>query len=275
MIRKATSQDLPALSDLAGAVFGDSAAFCRLAFETLAGVENIWLDEENGVPVSMALAVPVTLGEKPGAYLYMLATAAQYRSGGRMTAMLEHLKQVGRQCGWVFLCLLPASDSLFDFYAARGFETAFYRQEYTVPIRRNLLATAEFDDITIAMLPALRQKLCRTPAVTLHKNGLIAMLTDYYSAGGCTVRTENAYGFYRVKDGELCFDEFFARDEQAANALLQACREKTGCTTARILTNDGGLSCYGNGRRRPYGMWCLLNGTPPVREGYIGMMLDI
>ena len=275
MIRKATAQDMSALSALAGRVFGDSAAFCKLALETLAGVENIRLDEENGTVASMALAVPVTLGDKKGAYLYMLATDPVYRSQGRMTAMLEHLKQEGREAGLDFLCLLPASDSLFDFYAARGFETAFYRQEYTVPIRRNLLATAEFDDITIAMLPALRQKLCRVPAVALHKNGLVAMLTDYYSSGGCTARTDNAYGFYRVKDGELCFDEFFARDEQAATALLQACREKTGCTTARILTSDGALSCYGNGRRRPYGMWCLLNGIPPVREGYIGMMLDL
>lgn len=275
MIRKATPQDLPALTALAGKVFGDSAAFCKLALETLAGVENIRLDEEAGVPAAMALAVPVTLGDKKGAYLYMLATEPACRSQGRMTAMLEQLKQEGRENGLAFLCLLPASESLFDFYAARGFETAFYRQEYTVPVRRNLLATAEFDDITIAMLPALRQKLCRVPAVTLHKNGLIAMLTDYYSSGGCTARTENAYGFYRVQDGELRFDEFFARDEQAATALLQACREKTGCTTARILTSDGALSCYGNGRRRPYGMWCLLNGTPPVREGYIGMMLDL
>lgn len=275
MIRKATRQDLPALTSLAGEVFGDSAAFCKLAFETFAGVENIWLDEEAGVPAAMALAVPVTLGEKSGAYLYMLATQPQYRGAGRMTSMLEHLKQVGKNCGWAFLCLLPASDSLFDFYAVRGFETAFYRQEYTVPIRRNLLAMAEFDDITIAMLPALRQKFCRVPAVTLQKNGLAAMLTDYYSAGGCTVRTDNAYGFYRVKDGELCFDEFFARDEYSANALLQACREKTGCTSARILTSDGSLSCYGSGRRRPYGMWCLLNEVPPVREGYIGMMLEI
>ena len=274
MIRKANEQDLAALTSLAAEAFGDGPEFCRLSFGTFAGWENVWLDDEDGA-ACMALTVPVTLGGKNGAYLYSLATRKALRGTGRMTAMLEHIKRYGEQQGWAFLCLLPASESLFDFYAARGFETAFYRQEYTVPIRRNLLATAEFDDITIAMLPVLRQKLCRVPAVTLHKNGLIAMLTDYYSAGGCTARTDNAYGFYRVQDGELFFDEFFARDEQAANALLQACREKTGCTTARILTSDGALSCYGNGRRRPYGMWCLLNGTPPVREGYIGMMLDL
>ncbi len=274
MIRKATPSDFPALTALAGEAFGDTPAFCKLAFETFAGVENIWLDDEEGA-AAMALTVPVTLAEKPGAYLYMVATRRSLRGTGRMTALLEHIKQAGRQAGWSFLCLLPASEPLFDFYTKRGFETAFYRQEYTVPIQRRLTATAEFDDVNLAILPQLRQRLCPVPAVTLHRNGLVAMLTDYYTSGGSSARSDNAYGFFRVKDGELYFDEFFARDERAADALLKACREKTGCATAHILAADGDLTCYGRGRRRAYGMWCLLDGRSPVREGYIGMTMDL
>lgn len=274
MIRKANEQDLAALTSLAAEAFGDGPEFCRLSFGTFAGWENVWLDDEDGA-ACMALTVPVTLGGKNGAYLYSLATRKALRGTGRMTAMLEHIKRYGEQQGWAFLCLLPASDSLFEFYARRGFSTAFYRQEYSVPIRRNLLATAEFDDVTVALLPQLRKKFCAVPAVTLHTNGLVAVLTDYYSSGGSSVRTEGAYGFFRVKDGVLCFDEFFSKDDRAATALLQACREKTGCAEARILASDGGLTCYGSGRRRAYGMWYLFSEKSPVREGYIGMMLDL
>ncbi|MBQ8611108.1 MAG: GNAT family N-acetyltransferase [Oscillospiraceae bacterium] len=274
MIRKATEQDIPALKTLAAEAFGDTPAFCELSFRTFAGIDNIWLDDEDGA-AAMALAVSVTLNDKPGAYLYSVATRRALRGSGRMTALLESIKRYGEEQGWAFLCLLPASDSLFEFYAQRGFETAFYRQEYTVPIRRNLLATAEFDDVTVALLPQLRKKLCSVPAVTLHQQGLVAVLTDYYSSGGCSVRNEGAYGFFRVEEDTLHFDEFFARDDRAAAALLQACREKTGCTSARILASDGGLTCYGSGRRKAYGMWYLFGEKPPVREGYIGMMLDL
>lgn len=293
MIRKAEKEDLPALAELEKEAFGDSDAFCRLVFESFAGLGHIWLDEQDGAPVCMALAVPCSIAGVPGAYLYALATRRARRGQGLMSAMLERLKQEGRACGWGFLCLVPADEKLADYYKARGFETAFYRQQYSVPIRRDLLAVAEFDDITVAMLPQLRADLCRAPAVELGHGSLAAMLTDYYSAGGCTVRTQDAYGFFRVRSplvrstslqdasaqgasaqgGTLLFDEFFARDEQSANELLQACREKTGCTEASILTDDGNLTCYGSGHRLPYGMWCLL-GPAPARQAYLGMMLE-
>lgn len=276
MIRTAVPEDQAALVALEQEAFGDSADFCRLIFETLAGWQNIWLDEaEDGTPAAMALAVPVTLGEEKGLYLYALATQKKRRGTGRMTALLQHLKEEGRRQGRAFLCLVPAQESLRNYYAARGFETFFYRQEYTVPIKRNLLAVAEFDDVTLTMLPQLRSRLCHTPAVQLQRSGLVAVLTDYYSQGGCSVRTQDAYGFYRIQEDVLWFDEFFAMDEPAANGLLQACREKTGCTSARILTDDGSLTCYGSGHRLPYGMWCRLTEKAPVKEAYLGMMLEV
>lgn len=274
MIRKAAAQDLPALARLENEAFGDDEPLCRLLLETFAGWENVWLEEQDGRPVSMALTVPVTLGGANGAYLYALATAKERRGQGHMTALIEHLKQVGRDCGWTFLCLIPAGAELAAYYAARGFEPFFYRQAYRVPIRRNLLAVAEFDDITMTVWPRLRAQLCSVPAVQLAPESIRAVLTDYYTIGGSSVRTDEAYGFFRVREGCLRFDELFARDERAAQLLLQASREKTGCEEACILAADGDLSFFGRGRRAAYGMWCLLEAPAPVHEGYLGMMLD-
>ncbi len=274
MIRLATQTDLPALALLEQQTFGDSAATVKLLLETFAGPGNIWLDEGADGPAAMALTVPVTLGGQPGFYLYALATRPSLRGTGRMTALLEHIKTAAREQGLAFLCLIPAGAELAAWYARRGFEPFFYRQAYKLPIKRDLLAVAEFDDVTITLLPKLRERFCRQPAVALQTAGLTAVLTDYYSNGGSTVRTDQGYGFFRKKDDLLLFDEFFAVDERAAAKLLAACREKTGCTQAVILTGDDGLHYYGGGRRTAYGMWCPL-GPVPVREGYMGLMLDI
>ena len=57
MIRKAAAQDLPALARLENEAFGDDEPLCRLLLETFAGWENVWLEEQDGRPVSMALIV--------------------------------------------------------------------------------------------------------------------------------------------------------------------------------------------------------------------------
>ena len=51
---------------------GDSAAFAKTALEQFAGVENVYVAEENGRLEAAALAVPVTLRGRSGSYLYGL-----------------------------------------------------------------------------------------------------------------------------------------------------------------------------------------------------------
>ena len=51
---------------------GDSAEFIKTALEKFAGVENIYVAEENDEIAAAALAVPVTLKGRSGSYLYGL-----------------------------------------------------------------------------------------------------------------------------------------------------------------------------------------------------------
>ena len=274
MIRKATSADRAALAELERSCFGDDGTFIGSIFDRLAGMENIWLAEENGMPVSMALTVPVTFDGRHGAYLYALATAAAARRQGFMTALLEHLKAAAATEDWHFFCLIPADGAARAFYEKRGFVPFAPRRLYEPEFRRNLYAVAEFDDITVELLPRLRKKFCGAADVQLTPDGLIAMLTDYYSMGGSTVRTGDGYGFFRVEKGRLLFDEFFARDERGADLLLQASREKIGCTVATVLTDDVSLLHHGRGKEVPYAMWWSPDGGE-APCGYMGMMLEI
>lgn len=274
MIRNANEEDYAALAALEAEAFGDSERFCRLVFTQFAGPDNVWLSEEADGIAAMALTVPVTLAGQPGAYLYALTTRSALRGRGYMSALLDHLKAQAPARGWQFFCLVPAGADLASFYAARGFTLPLYRRAYHVPIRRNLLAVAEFDDVNLHTLPPLRDKLCPLPVVTPTTEGLTAVLTDHFSDGGSTARTEKAYGLYRVREGRLCFDEFFAADQAAADYLLAACREKTRCTEARILGADSGLLFYGGGRRLAHGLLCPLTEAPLPKEAYLGLLMD-
>lgn len=274
MIRKATSADRAALAELEHSCFGDDGTFIGLIFDRLAGMENIWLAETDGMPVSMALAVPVTFGGRRGAYLYALATAAAARGQGFMTALLDHLKAAAPTEGWDFFCLIPADEAARVFYEKRGFVPFAPRRRYELEIRRNLYAVAEFDDITVELLPRLRKKFCGAVDIQLTQDGLIAMLTDYYSMGGSTVRTADGYGFFRVENGVLLFDEFFAGEERSADLLMQAAREKTGCAVAHVLTDDVCLLHHGRGKEQPYALWWSPDGGE-APHGYMGMMLDV
>lgn len=273
MFRTAVPQDFEGLAALEAEAFGDGEAFCRLAFEKFAGWKNIFLCEDAGQLAAMALAVPVTLAGRQGGYLYALATRQALRGTGLMSGLLAHIRTQAVERGWDFLCLIPAGAAQAAFYAKRGFAPAFYRYAYQMDIPRNLLAVAEFDDVTVSALPQLRRRFCRRGDVQLSQQSLVAVLTDYYSAGGCSVRTAQGYGFFRQEDGWLYFDEFFATDEAAARQLLQASREKTGCQRARILAAEE-MDFLGHGRRVDHGMLCPLTPQAPA-AGYMGMMLDV
>ena len=60
---------------------GDSAAFAKTALEQFAGVENVYVAEENGRLEAAALAVPVTLQGRTGNYLCLCGEGSLLLAG--------------------------------------------------------------------------------------------------------------------------------------------------------------------------------------------------
>lgn len=116
--------------------FGDPQAYIELFFRHRFRPEDtlVWLQQ--GQPVAMAFALPVTLQagalECPARYLYAVATHPQWQGRGISTRLLEegHALLAGR--GAQAAILVPASGSLFGFYGKRGFQTQFYMRETVV-----------------------------------------------------------------------------------------------------------------------------------------------
>ena len=74
---------------------GDSAAFAKTALEQFAGVENVYVAEENGRLEAAALAVPVTLRGRSGSYLYGLCGKGELLLAGLFQAGVEVVQQPG------------------------------------------------------------------------------------------------------------------------------------------------------------------------------------
>ena len=97
-------------------VFGDSEE------EILFFIENLKNGKclayyENNVPVSMLYLIDCCIDNKKGKYIYAACTSKKNEGRGLMSSLIEFSAELDTQ----YLCLIPANDSLIDFYSKRGF----------------------------------------------------------------------------------------------------------------------------------------------------------
>ena len=159
MIQPATPDMLPELKKLWQVCFGDSAAGINFVFTGLLRPEDILVyTGSSGRAVAMLCfkLLPFTTQGKtfPGAYIFGVGTLPEYRGKGISAALLEKAEQLLREQGVRVACLIPASEGLFDFYAAHGFETQFYykqlkagRDEIPLPDKEGRLSPYNLEDL--------------------------------------------------------------------------------------------------------------------------------
>ena len=120
--------------------------------------------EQDGKIVCMLHALPQVLKANrthKAAYLYAIATKEEYRGRGLCGKLMAYAEQnLDADC----CVLVPASESLFDFYKKLGYETAFARsrsafaggeeisEEVYLTLREQLLPMAHmvYDDLSYA-----------------------------------------------------------------------------------------------------------------------------
>ena len=157
--RWARPDELPALQALWTRVFGDGAEVTDSFFRRFPQEQHTRVIEAEGKIAVMANWIPVTLDDQPGAYVYAVATAREYRGRGFARTLMGELEQALSSRGLAFSALCPAERSLYDFYAALGYETAFFCDRFAcAPEGEGLaltpLAPAQYRTAREALLPA-------------------------------------------------------------------------------------------------------------------------
>lgn len=273
--RIACGADKPQLAANWQDAFGDGTAYIDFVFDRFAGLAHTYVSEQDGAVVASLCAVPVTLGRYQGIYLYGVNTKKEYRSKGIMDVLLRYVHETEKQNGAAFSVLIPASESLFGYYEKYGYQTVFYRHILRRPIRNNIWAQADFDTITAPRLNMLRHRFLEHEIVEFEPSAHAAMMQDLYTGGATTVETEGGYGIFFEMDGTLAFKEFLACDNLAANRLLEAARQHTGCENAALfLPRYSEVYLGEGGEESPYGQLCWLNGEKKLIEPYMSLMCD-
>lgn len=102
-------------------VFGDTDEYISLFFSRKFRPENTFIIDENGLK-SMAFYVEQKIENLSCAYICGVATEPKSRGKGYAAAIMEHMLKVIESRGFHLAFLIPATDSLFDFYKKQGFE---------------------------------------------------------------------------------------------------------------------------------------------------------
>ena len=135
---RAARRDLPALTRLWQACFGDTEAEVRAFWQALFDCTPVYLRRApDGSPAAMLCALPAELvgddGDAvPAAYLYAVCTAPALRGRGHCRLLLQEAEQDLAKQDVRAAVLVPAEESLFGFYARFGYRTVSVRQVNTV-----------------------------------------------------------------------------------------------------------------------------------------------
>ena len=139
---RAARRDLPALTRLWQACFGDPEAEVRAFWQALFDCTPVYLRRApDGSPAAMLCALPAELvgddGDAvPAAYLYAVCTAPALRGRGHCRLLLQEAEQDLVKQDVRAAVLVPAEESLFGFYARFGYRTVFTCRTETVPAAR-------------------------------------------------------------------------------------------------------------------------------------------
>ena len=168
---------------------GDSAEFIKTALEKFAGVENIYVAEENDEIVAAALAVPVTLKGRSGSYLYGLCGQGSLLLAG----LVDYLCAQQKLRGAGFTVAVPAGQEQAALLENKGFQRAFALRCLPREVSRNLWSQAEFDSVTARKLCELRERFY-PDTVQFPPEQMAVVLTDLYARGATIVSSEKGYG---------------------------------------------------------------------------------
>lgn len=279
-IRRARAEDIPALKEIYTLAF-DAADEAELVFGRLP-ITDCFAALDGGVPAAMAFALPCTLdlrsGAASGVYIYAVATHPSMRGKGLSTALLEYIWQDTAGSADIAL-LCPASESLFGFYAARGYSVA------GSAVRMDDSAAAAAVDVLPEIVYAspeeylsFRERYLTGSVHAVWDASAIAFRSDMLGlyGGGLALIGRVPFGCcaWSADDGKTLVKELLAPPERLPTAFA-AVLKHTGAEHGGLLLESRHGRCLG-GEPEPYIMTrCRRAELEPRLEGlYTALVLD-
>lgn len=140
MILYSKSDYIPHLKAMWKNIFGDNDKYLDAFFNKVYIDENTLVHVENHRVVSSLYMIPYKMpadgGEKKVVYLYALATDPAYRGRGIMSRLIKKSLEISAQRGYSLSALIPAEESLFEYYRQFGYRECFTKTTITKTIEQ-------------------------------------------------------------------------------------------------------------------------------------------
>ena len=229
------------LAELRKICFGDEDEYISGFFENRFNPKETLVIREDKTVCSMLFLLPGEVkadGEVfSAAYLYGACTHPDYRSNGYMGELLDAAKEHCSKQGIDFICLVPAQESLFSYYAKHGYKNAF--EEKTLFLSHRQLRFVADEEAKIGELTADEMFKVRSAALSScdcfawGKEALkYAILENRLGDGKDVACFEDgrcvAYALFYEENEKLIVRECAAR-RGAFGALAKALLDSTSC----------------------------------------------
>ncbi|MBO7319105.1 MAG: GNAT family N-acetyltransferase [Clostridia bacterium] len=136
MLIESKNEYIGSLTELWHKVFGDDEEYIKLFFKEAYYDCDCFAEISEGKIVSAfyLLKSSIRIDGKlfNGRYLYAAATLPEYRGKGLMAKLIKDAQDSIKANDIDFIALVPASDSLYDFYGRFGFKEAMHKYKYAV-----------------------------------------------------------------------------------------------------------------------------------------------
>lgn len=274
----ADQSHLSELKELWALCFGDQQQYIDLFFDHRFRQDECLIGVAEGKVVTMLFTLPIDIRFKgrysyPACYIYAVATHPQHRGRGYSTQLMEYTHAYLYTQGKRLSVLVPASESLFGYYAKQGFHTQFYcsMQDYTLDQKQ--LTGAKLEAATLPAIRELRDRLLgrlelygswdqRALAYNQKELELLGGRVLVISQGG-----KQGYAVcYPTKEGYTVKELLYEGEAQEIAHDLMA---HLGCTklSVRLPSNDA---------RIPFAMARWYCDKPEIKgqNSYLGLVLD-
>ena len=230
----------------------DTEDFAKMVLERFAGMQNIYVADENDAIVAAALVFTT----------------------GLLAGLLDTLCAHQKLRGAGFTVTVPADAAQAALLQDKGFAKAFALRCLPREVSRNLWSQAEFDTVTAKKLCELREQFWKD-TVQLSPERMAVVLQELYARGATIVSNEHGYGIYFRKEDTLYFVEMMADSDRAAEILMEAAREKEVIVEKAVITVGAAQPLFlGEGTRQEYGMIRFDAEPFDVSESYLRLMLE-
>lgn len=285
-LRTAQNRDIPVLYALWHEAFGDEQPVIDAFFQTCYKPENTLIAAENGMPVSVLYWIEAayqTVGETFSArYIFAAATAESARSKGYMSALLRYARRTAEKRQIDLLFLVPAEETLFAYYGARGYINAFSKTVYNLTDAQLLMCTgalAKRREPTAEQWASVREMALHAVPHIVWSEPALQLALRYGTMFDTEIFvTDNAY-FTAERDGATVLTSEFCAESGALPALCGALSETVPAKqyTLHVPCGLQVPAVFGKGETVQNGMLLPLSDrakrTVRIKDAYIGITL--